>query len=108
MRIFYQKNVPVSQQIIYRNEKCAMEAPIGDLDIHCNDDTGLIFNRAFDPDKVVAYSEDYDNNQSYSSVFSTYMDTQTKWLMNEYIQKDAIVIEIGCGQGEILEDLQNI
>jgi SAM-dependent methyltransferase len=103
MRIFKQSNVPVNQNLLYKTEDDARNAPVGDLDIQC-DDNGFIFNAAFDITKI-NYGDEYDNNQNYSSYFGSYIDAQIEWLLKNYIPVNAVVIEVGCGKGYYIEKI---
>jgi 2-polyprenyl-3-methyl-5-hydroxy-6-metoxy-1,4-benzoquinol methylase len=103
MRIFEQKNVPVSQNLLYKTEEFAKNALLGDLDIRC-DDNGFIFNAAFDINKV-NYGIEYDNNQSYSPYFEAYIDREIEWLLGNYVSANASVVEVGCGKGYYIEKI---
>jgi hypothetical protein len=98
MNIFYQTHVPVNQNFLYQTEDAAKNAATGELDIQCDENTGFIYNKAFDA-SLVNYSGGYDNNQHYSSFFSDYIDNQIKWLVKNYIHRNATVVEVGCGKG---------
>jgi 2-polyprenyl-3-methyl-5-hydroxy-6-metoxy-1,4-benzoquinol methylase len=98
MQLFYQTNVPVNQNLLYKTVEAAKNALRGDLDIHCDEDTGFIHNNAFNVN-LLNYSEEYNNNQYYSSFFSKYIDEQIEWLIGKYINKPSTIIEVGCGKG---------
>ena len=98
MQLFCQTNVPVNQNLLYKTSEDARNSVCGDLDIHCNEDTGFIYNKAFDPN-LINYSENYNNNQYHSSYFGTYIAEQINWLTAKFGQSGLTIIEIGCGKG---------
>jgi SAM-dependent methyltransferase len=98
MQLFQQEDVPANQNLLYKTAEAAKNALRGDLDIQCNQDTGFIYNSAFDIN-LVNYSEEYDNSPYYSSFFSAYIDEQTKLLISKYISQASTIIEVGCGKG---------
>jgi SAM-dependent methyltransferase len=98
MQLFHQANVPVNQNLLYKTAEAAKNALRGDLDIHCDEDTGFIHNNAFNVN-LLNYSEEYNNNQYYSSFFSKYIDEQIEWLIKKYIHQPSTIIEVGCGKG---------
>jgi SAM-dependent methyltransferase len=102
-RLFHQTNVPVNQNLLYKTQESAKNAILGDLDIQCND-SGYIFNTAFDINKV-NYGDDYDNNQNCSSYFEAYIDRQIEWLLGNYVSDDVVLIEVGCGKGYYIEKI---
>jgi 2-polyprenyl-3-methyl-5-hydroxy-6-metoxy-1,4-benzoquinol methylase len=104
MRILKQLNVPANQNLVYQDENLARNAVVGDLDIYCDDDTGFIYNRAFDINKL-DYSPKYDSNPYHSPYFKAYIDTQTEWLQKNYIPSDASIVEVGCGKGFYLKQV---
>jgi 2-polyprenyl-3-methyl-5-hydroxy-6-metoxy-1,4-benzoquinol methylase len=106
MQLIHQKNVPVNQNLLYKSAIEARNALTGELDIHCNEDTGFIFNRAFNVN-LINYSEEYNNDQHYSSFFSTYVDEQIEWLVSKYIHEALTIIEVGCGKGYFIKKIAN-
>jgi 2-polyprenyl-3-methyl-5-hydroxy-6-metoxy-1,4-benzoquinol methylase len=98
MQLFHQTNVPVNQNLLYKTAEAAKNALCGDLDIHCDENTGFVYNSAFNVN-LLNYSEEYNNNQYYSSFFSKYIDEQIEWLIRKYIHQSSTIIEVGCGKG---------
>ncbi|MBP8285366.1 MAG: methyltransferase domain-containing protein [Rhodoferax sp.] len=68
---------------------------------------GFVFNRRFDMSRL-AYGEGYDNTQSCSPYFDTYLDHLAHDLVNVQSVRDCTVVEVGCGKGQFLEKLVNI
>jgi SAM-dependent methyltransferase len=67
---------------------------------HC----GFVFNSAFDPARL-DYGAVYDNTQSCSGAFDTYLDGLVKDLVENKGVRNARVIEVGCGKGHFLRKL---
>jgi len=42
MQLFHQAGVPANQNLLYKTAEAAKNASCGELDIHCDEDTGLI------------------------------------------------------------------
>ena len=59
MQLLYRKNMPINQNLLYKTAEAAKNAFSGDLDIQYNEDTGLIYNKAFNAD-LLNYSKDYN------------------------------------------------
>jgi SAM-dependent methyltransferase len=106
-QIFYQADVPANQNLLYKTEDAAKNAFTGDLDIRCNDDTGFIFNAAFDINKV-NYGDEYDNNQNYSPYFESYINGQIIWLLKNYVPVNSTIVEVGCGKGYYIKKIAKI
>jgi 2-polyprenyl-3-methyl-5-hydroxy-6-metoxy-1,4-benzoquinol methylase len=104
MKLFHQENVPINQNLLYSTVEEARNAKIGELDIHYDENTGLIYNRAFNVN-LINYSEEYNNDQHYSSFFSTYIDELIEWLITKYIYNASTLVEIGCGKGYFVKKI---
>ena len=98
------RNIPTTQNLLYKTREEALAALIGDVDLRMCKNCSFIYNHAFIEEKVV-YSADYDNNQSYSDVFKDYISKQIDWLIENYIKKDDVIAEIGCGKGYYIFEL---
>jgi hypothetical protein len=76
----------------------------GELDLCVCTRCGFVFNRGFDP-SLLAYGEEYDNTQSHSPSFSTYMDELVRHMIDERGVRNARIVEVGCGKGLFLRRL---
>jgi 2-polyprenyl-3-methyl-5-hydroxy-6-metoxy-1,4-benzoquinol methylase len=96
--------VPVHQNLVVTRQDDARSVTRGELDLMVCEYCGFVFNRAFDLSKL-AYGADYDNTQSCSMYFDTYLDG----LVNDLIERQGIrnstIVEVGCGKGQFLRKL---
>lgn len=88
---------------LYESQADALTAARCDLDFRTCSDCGFVFNVAFDPD-VVQYGPGYLNDQSCSPAFARYLDDARDELVRA-IDGPGPIVEIGCGQGHMLESL---
>ena len=65
--------LPVFQNRMFASAQAARACTRGDVVLVQDEDTGLIFNRAFDPGLMV-YDADYQNEQGHSAVFRQHLD----------------------------------
>lgn len=98
------ERVPVHQNLLMRDQAAAMDIPRGDLALVACHDCGFIFNRAFDPRKIM-YGEDYENTQACSPSFNEYLDGLVRHMILERNVRDCQVVEVGCGNGLFLRKL---
>lgn len=96
--------VPVHQNLVVAAAEQARTIARGELDLVVCAGCGFIFNRAFDLSKL-AYGEAYDNTQSHSSYFDTYLDGLVKDLVEQQGVHDCTIVEVGCGKGGFLRKL---
>jgi SAM-dependent methyltransferase len=68
-----------------------------------DDDTGLIFNAAFDA-SLLDYDADYQNEQACSGLFRQHLDDVKAIIQQHFANKS--LLEVGCGKGYFLEYLQ--
>lgn len=101
--IFRAENLPVLQNRVFSSAAEAHASPTGDIVLMQDMETGLIFNAAFDPDKL-EYDEQYQNEQACSEVFQNHLDAVTS-VVNRYMNGQTL-IEVGCGKGYFLDHLQ--
>lgn len=100
----FRERVPVHQNLLMRDQEAAINIPRGDLDLVACEDCGFIFNRAFDPQKIM-YGEDYENTQACSPSFNEYLDGLVRHMIEEQNVHDCHVVEVGCGNGLFLRKL---
>jgi 2-polyprenyl-3-methyl-5-hydroxy-6-metoxy-1,4-benzoquinol methylase len=65
---------------------------------------GFLFNATFDPGLVV-YDQQYSNTQAYAPSFDRYLDQVAQTLLEKHGVRQCRIIEIGCGDGLLLERL---
>ena len=66
------KDMPVFSNLLWDNQKEAVESPKGDIKLVFCDNCGMIFNQDFDPIKVSYHKMPYENPLHYSPVFRQY------------------------------------
>ena len=98
------EQVPVHQNLLMRDEESAVSIPRGDLSLVVCEGCGFVFNRAFDPRKIM-YGADYENAQACSPSFNEYLDGLVRHLVSERGVRDCHVVEVGCGNGLFLRRL---
>ncbi|PJN58912.1 hypothetical protein PAEAM_35630 [Paenibacillus sp. GM1FR] len=99
--ILKRSNIPVYQNILINSFEAARQIPRGDLEILECMECGFVYNSVFDTNKVV-YSSDYENTQSYSTYFNSYLDDLVDTLVNQKGVSNLSVVEVGCGKGGFL------
>ena len=103
-KFLFIESIPTTQNLLYKTLSEAIAAPVADMDLrHCKN-CSFIYNYIFS-DTDVVYSGDYDNNQTYSEVFRSYINTQIDWLIKNHIKKNDTIVEIGCGKGYYIKQL---
>ncbi len=102
IEIFFKiTDVPVHCNIFWPSQQQAMVAPKSDIRLGFCKSCGHVFNTVFDSKKV-SYAPGYENSQHFSPTFKKYAETTARHLIDRYQLKNALVMEIGCGQGEFL------
>lgn len=96
--------VPVHQNLLMRDQRAALDIPRGDLSLVACRACGFIFNRTFDPRKIL-YGADYENTQACSPSFNEYLDGLARRMIVERNVRDCHVVEVGCGNGLFLRKL---
>ncbi len=97
-------NVPVHQNLLMDSPDTAANVTRGDLRMASCEHCGFVFNRAFDESKL-SYGEDYDNDQMHSAGFQKHIDERIHYLISDQQIKNCHIIEVGCGQGQIITRL---
>jgi SAM-dependent methyltransferase len=93
--------VPTLSNHLHETREAARAAPTGELDLVACAACGFIYNRRFDP-ALAAYDSGYENDQAGSPGFADYLDDVRDRLL---AGRSDWVLEIGCGQGWLLESL---
>lgn len=97
--------LPVFQNRMFESEVEARNAVTGDIVLVQDGKTGLIFNKAFQPE-LVQYDAHYQNEQAVSSVFRSHLDQAAEIIIKCFGRNS--LIEVGCGKGFFLELLQGM
>lgn len=98
------RDVAVHQHLLMDSADAARRIRTGDLLLYCCSECGFIFNGAFEQSKLT-YGDCYDNAQTWSPMFSNYLEEVISYLLQEHGIKDGRILEIGCGQGDFLISL---
>lgn len=98
-------SLPVFQNRMFDSVDDARNSPVGNVVLVQDQQTGLVFNEAFDPE-LVRYDQDYQNEQAESAVFRKHLENVAA-IIGSYFPRSSVV-EIGCGKGYFLELLQRL
>jgi len=80
------------------------EVTLAPICLRYNKKLHLLENEAFDP-MIVDYSENYENNQSYSKRFNNHMK-EVLLILKSHMKKNSVIVEVGCGKGNFVELIQ--
>jgi SAM-dependent methyltransferase len=100
--LFRAEGLPVLQNRVFATAAESRASATGDVVLVQNLDTGLIFNAAFDPDRL-EYDQNYQNEQACSGVFKAHLD-EVETIVRRHFDGRAL-IEVGCGKGYFLDHL---
>ncbi len=89
------------QNKLFSTRAEALAAPSASLEL-CQDETGLVFNRCFDP-AVVAYDDSYQNDQGHSLQFQRHLEKVCELCCRHLSSKKDLVVDVGCGKGGFVE-----
>ncbi len=90
---------------MFHSKRDAINCLKGDIVLIQDLKTGLIFNQAFKPE-LMQYDADYQNEQACSSVFQEHLTTVSSIVKQHF--RGHSLIEVGCGKGHFLEQLQGL
>lgn len=96
--------VPVHQNLVVTDQQAARTVLRGELEMTVCEACGFIFNRVFEP-HLLAYGKSYDNTQSCSAYFDSYLDELVQKLVKQRGVCHATIVEVGCGKGHFLRKL---
>ncbi|HSI58348.1 MAG TPA: class I SAM-dependent methyltransferase [Ideonella sp.] len=102
-QIYRAEQLPVFQNRMFATAEAARRCARGDVVLVQDEQTGLIFNQAFDP-ACMQYDADYQNEQGHSSVFRAHLEQVGRIVQAHFGERT--LIEVGCGKGQFLEQLQ--
>lgn len=93
--------VPLISTAFPADRTVALSTPRGDLQLGLCRHCGLVWNLAFEADRVT-YTPEYENSQHFSALFRAFADDLADRLSSTYPLEGRTVVEIGCGKGEFL------
>lgn len=97
--------LPVLQNRTFVDAASARASASADIVLVQNSVSGLIYNQAFDADKL-SYDSDYQNEQAHSGQFQRHLNDVEGVIARHF--KGRSLIEVGCGKGYFLELLRNL
>lgn len=100
--LYRAENFPIFQNRMYATAAEAINCPKGNIELVHNKETGLIYNRAFDP-RLMEYDRNYQNEQAVSEAFRTHL--QSVLGIIKHSMGNGTIVEVGCGKGFFLEML---
>ena len=101
--LFRGDDLPTLQNRVYPSAQEAIDCMRGDVRLVQDEQTGLVFNAAFDPSRLI-YDSNYQNEQACSPAFRAHLE-QVAQIIERYGQ-DKKLVEVGCGKGWFLEMLR--
>ncbi|NBF01465.1 methyltransferase domain-containing protein [Pseudomonas sp. Fl5BN2] len=96
-------DLPVLQNRTFADAQSARASASADIVLVQDLQSGLIFNQAFDADKL-SYDSDYQNEQAHSAQFQRHLKDVEGIIARHF--KGRELIEVGCGKGYFLELLR--
>lgn len=101
--VYCVERLPVFQNRMFASAEAARACTRGDVLLTQDPLTGLIYNCAFDP-AVMNYDADYQNEQGHSEAFRAHLQAVSAIVARH--MRGQTLIEVGCGKGLFLEQLQ--
>jgi SAM-dependent methyltransferase len=101
---FHLPRLPIHVGMVYESAALARCAPMGQLTLAYCDGCGFVFNRAFEPEKLV-FTPGYEVQLVHSPVFASFLTELTARLVDRYHLHGKDLIDIGCGAGHFLQRL---
>jgi SAM-dependent methyltransferase len=98
-------DLPVLQNRTFADPESAKASASADMLLVQDERSGLIFNAAFDADKL-SYDADYQNEQAHSGQFQKHLSDVEGIIARHF--KGQELIEVGCGKGYFLELLKGL
>ena len=103
--LYRASQLPVFQNRMFHSEQEARDCAKGDVVLVQDLETGLIFNRAFRPE-LMQYDADYQNEQAESAAFQRHLQKMSEVVVKHF--RGNSLLEVGCGKGRFLEQLQDL
>lgn len=101
---FSLQSVPVFCNRLYRTREEATGSPTGNISLSLCTGCGTIYNLEFD-EKSAGYEHGYANPLHYSAYYREYSSASARSLVSRYGLKGKTVVEIGCGDGNFLQQI---
>ena len=98
------KNIPIHQHLLFSSKESAINTKRGDLELTICNECGFGFNRTYDV-SLMEYGQQYDNSQTHSKYFESYISELVDTLVAEHNIKNSNIVEVGCGKGSFLRKL---
>jgi hypothetical protein len=95
--LYRASGIPAMQNKLFSTRAEALSAPSASIEL-CQDETGLVFNRAFNP-AVVTYDDSYQNDQGHSLQFQRHLDEVCELCCGHLASKENLVVDAegkGC------------
>jgi len=102
--VYEVQDIPIFQNKIYETIDAARNAQTANVSLALCQNCGFVFNSDFDM-SIMNYDPQYQNEQAHSSYFQEYLIDIINFFKRKSLHEKAI-IEIGCGKGYFLENLQ--
>ncbi len=104
-RLFFQQlDVPCQDGMIWPTRQAAIDATRGDIELTYCADCAHIFNRRFDPSKLVL-DAGYNISLHHSPTYRKFIDDLTSGLVDRHDLHGKTVLEIGCGKADFLRGI---
>jgi hypothetical protein len=100
--LYKQQSYPVFQNRMYSSREEAINCVKGDICLIEDEQTGLVYNAAFDASLMV-YDAHYQNEQAGSVLFKEHLNAVLA-IVERHMGRGTLV-EIGCGKGHFMEML---
>ena len=101
-QVFTLRNIPVVCNQLWPDVLAAKGAPTGDVKLVMCENCALVWNRAFNSQRML-YAPGYENALHFSPKFQTFAEELVEGLVRRYGLAGGHVIEIGCGDGYMLD-----
>ncbi len=102
LEIFALNDMPLVCNQLWPDAEAAAKAPLGDIDLVICEGCALIWNHAFQANRMV-YAPGYENALHFSPRFQAFADELAAGLVARYDLAERDIIEIGCGDGHMLD-----
>lgn len=99
------RRVPAHSVVLRHSRDDAVSAPCGNVELAACENCGFVFNATYDP-RLHHYSDQYESTQSFSETFNAFNERLAGEIAEKTGRRDALIVEIGCGQGEFLHLLR--
>lgn len=94
------KDVPAHAVRLHPTSAAALAEPVGDLQLFACRCCAFVFNASYD-ETLHRYDDQYESTQSYSDTFNAFNRDLARSMLED-ISALGPVVEIGCGNGELL------